>query len=56
MKGNETPSAGRRGNAKRSTPRKSVNEVPPPSRINGLDTVVRIVREGRPATIFDRME
>jgi hypothetical protein len=37
-------------------PRKSINEMPPPSTLAGFDSLVRVVHEGRPATIYDQVE
>lgn len=56
MKGREPMSTDRRTAAVKSPARKSMNEVPPPSRLAGLDPLVRVVRESRPATIYDRAE
>ena len=56
MKGREPMSANQRTAAVKSPARKSMNELPPPSRLSGLDPLVRVVRESRPATIYDRAE
>jgi len=54
--GRAPSSAGGRSSAAKPTARKSINEVPPPSNLAGFAGQVRIVREGRPATIYDQVE
>lgn len=35
---------------------KSINEIPPPACVSEFNGLIRVVREGRPATIYDQVE
>lgn len=52
----KVPVSAAKSHRRTAKPRKSINEMPPPSSVAGFADLVRVVHEGRPATIYDQVE